>query len=233
MTEMPPAMIFAAGRGLRMGALTAHQPKPMIPVAGRPLIDYALDTVADAGVRRAVVNTHHCPQPLVTHLAHEDRLEVHTLHEEELLETGGGLRNALPLLGPGPVWTVNADAVWSGPNPLNVLQPGGPLPQGARLLLVPKARARGHKGAGDFFLSEDGTLRRRGTADSAPYIYTGVQLIDPSGLEAVGERVFSLNVIWDQMLAAGRLGGAIYPGDWCDVGQPESLPLAEALVADG
>lgn len=233
MTEMPPAMIFAAGRGLRMGALTAHQPKPMIPVAGRPLIDYALDIVANAGVRRAVVNTHYRPQGLAAHLAREDRLEVHTLHEEVLLETGGGLRNALPLLGSGPVWTVNADAIWSGPNPLGTLAAEGPLPHGARLLLVPKARARGHKGAGDFFLEADGTLRRRGAADSAPFVYTGVQLIDPTGLAAVDKRVFSLNVIWDRMLAAGHLRGTIYPGDWCDVGQPESLLLAETLVADG
>ncbi|MEM7615348.1 MAG: nucleotidyltransferase family protein, partial [Pseudomonadota bacterium] len=201
--------------------------KPMIPVAGRPLIDHALDLLFDAGVSRIVVNTHHCPGPLEAHLASEGRVTLS--HESELLDTGGGLRQALPLLGTAPVWTLNADAIWSGPNPLASLP--APPPGGAELLLVPKDRAIGHLRPGDFFLNDDNTLTRRGTATSAPYIYTGLQLIDPRDLGQIPEEVFSLNRLWDHMLAEGLLRGRIYPGRWCDVGQPESLPLAEALHA--
>ena len=232
MAEPLPAMIFAAGRGTRMGALTQHQPKPMIPVASRPLIDHALDIAVTAGLSKVVINTHHCPAPLRAHLASEHRLNLHLVHEDQLLETGGGLRNAAPLFDGAPaVWTLNADAVWRGPNPVRSV-PATPVPGGARLLLVPKDRALGHTGPGDFFLNPDGTLRRRGPAPSAPYVYTGVQLIDPAPVAQLNQDAFSLNIVWDAMIARGALLGEVYDGAWCDVGQPESIALAEDLLAD-
>lgn len=231
---MLPVMIFAAGRGTRMRHLTQDRPKPMVPVAGRTLIDHALDLVAEARAPRVVVNVHYKPAPLLAHLACEQRVPILISDERgALLETGGGLRHALPLLAANSVVTMNADAVWSGPNPLvDLAAAGAPDPGGARLLLVPKTRAIGHPGAGDFFLNADGTLERRGRADSAPYVYTGVQVIDTAVLDQIQDSAFSLNMVWDRMLASGTLTGAVYPGRWCDVGQPESLPLAEEMLAD-
>ena len=225
-------MIFAAGRGTRMRHLTADRPKPMVEAAGRPLIDHALDLLAGAGVTRAVVNTHYHPAPLEAHLAAQSRVAITLSPEPELLETGGGLKAAAPLLAPGPVLTLNADAIWTGANPVTQLLAAPPPQGGARLMLVPAERARGHRGPGDLFLGEDGRLTRRGSAASAPYVYTGAQIIDPAPVRAWPETVFSLNPVWDAMLAAGLLYGAVHPGDWCDVGQPESIPLAEALLAD-
>ncbi|WP_112321131.1 nucleotidyltransferase family protein [Oceanibium sediminis] len=231
---MWPVMIFAAGRGTRMRHLTSDRPKPMVPVAGRPLVDHALDLLVGAGATHVVVNVHHKPAPLLAHLEAERRLDIAISHERgQLLDTGGGLRHALGLLGGSPAVTLNADAVWSGPNPLAFLRDvGAPAPVGARLLLVPSAQAVGHLGAGDFFLGGDGRLTRRGQAARAPYVYTGLQVIDTALLAEVADDAFSLNVVWDRMLSLGTLEGCVYPGRWCDVGQPESLPLAEAMLAD-
>ncbi|NNU79213.1 nucleotidyltransferase family protein [Halovulum dunhuangense] len=227
-------MIFAAGRGTRMRTLTQDRPKPMIPVAGRPLIEHALDMAVAAGLRRAVVNTHYLPAPLEAHLSRETRLSITLSPETELLETGGGLKRAAPLLGLGPVFTMNADVVWQGPDPFGALVSGGvPGPGGARLLLVPRANAVGHPGAGDFALDQSGRPVRRGDAPEAPFVYTGLQLIDPAAALAVPEPVFSLNRLWDAMLAQGRLRATVWTGRWCDVGQPGSIPLAEAMLADG
>lgn len=227
MTDPRAVMIFAAGRGTRMGPLTADRPKPMIAVAGRPLIDHALDLAQAIGPDRIVVNLHHRAEVLRSHLAGR---AVHLSDESDLLrETGGGLRHALPLLGAGPVFTLNSDAVWTGSNPLRQLREAW---DGARmdalLLLVPLARATGHTGRGDFAVGPDGQLTR------APgLVYTGAQILRPDGLAAIPDKVFSLNLLWDRIGAAGRLFGVVHDGGWCDVGRPESLPLAEALLTHG
>ena len=164
-------MIFAAGLGTRMGALTRTRPKPLLEVAGRPLIDHALALGREAGVPRIVVNTHAHGEQLQAHLARMAP-EVRVSHEPERLETGGGLKRALPLLGAGPVFTLNADMVWSGPNPLAALADAW-TGDGARLCLVPRAAAVGHSGPGDFFLGVDARLARRGAAPAADYVYAG------------------------------------------------------------
>ena len=154
-------MLFAAGIGTRLGDLTRTRPKPLIPVAGRALIDRAVDIAEDAGVGIRVANAHHLADMLVDHLATNRNVLVSREHAE-ILETGGGLRKALPLLGSGPVYTLNTDCVWSGPNPLSCLADAWDgESMGALLLLAPAARARGHDGPGDFLLDEDGRLRRR------------------------------------------------------------------------
>lgn len=222
-------MLFAAGFGTRMGALTANRPKPLIKVAGRALIDHALALVAGAGIGRIVANTHYLADQIAAHLAGSD---VRISHETtQILETGGGLRHALTLLGPGPVFTLNTDAVWSGPNPITELHAAWTgVPKGALLLLVPPDRALGHHGAGDFSLAPDGRIRR-----GTDYIYTGAQIIDPSGLQRFQEFAFSLNPYWDELIDEGRAYGVVYSGKWCDVGRPESIVLAEGLLegADG
>ncbi|MDQ2094328.1 nucleotidyltransferase family protein [Rhodalgimonas zhirmunskyi] len=222
--ETPDAlMLFAAGFGTRMGALTADRPKPMIEVAGRPLIDHALDLVAPMDLSRVVVNTHYKPAPLHDHLSQRD---VMISHEDDILETGGGLRKALPLLGEGPVFTMNSDAVFRGPNPLALLRAAWrPGEMDALLLCVPLERAIGHTGEGDFLLGQDGQLSR-GKGE----VYAGIQILDPTGLNEIDQPAFSLNLLWNRMQPEGRLFGISYPGQWCDVGRPEGIALAEEML---
>jgi len=219
-------MLFAAGFGTRMGALTEDRPKPLIPVAGRALIDHALALVEQAGLRRCVVNTHYHADQIAAHLAGRD--VVLSPEQPDILETGGGLRAALPLLGDGPVFTLNTDAVWTGPNPLvrlNRAWKGDSM--GALLALVPAARARGYDGPGDFALGADGRITR-----GPGYVYTGAQIIDPTGVHLIRQTAFSLNRLWDRIAADGGLYGVVHPGGWCDVGRPEGVETAEAMLAD-
>jgi len=218
-------MIFAAGFGTRMGALTAQRPKPLIEVAGRPLIDHALDWADDAGLGRVVVNTHYLGDQIADHLRGRD---VAISHEPAILETGGGLRQALPLLGDGPVMTLNPDTLWAGPNPLTLLRAAwDPARMDALLLCLEPVSTRGRSGPGDFTLSSDGLLTRGG-----PVVYGGAHILKPEGLHGIAEDAFSLNVLWNRMIAAGRLHGLVYPGAWCDVGRPEGIALAEEMLAD-
>jgi MurNAc alpha-1-phosphate uridylyltransferase len=225
------ALIFAAGFGTRMGALTKEMPKPMIPVGGRPLIDYAIDLVTDAKIENAVVNLHYFPEQLEAHLAQYKNIT--TLREEcAILETGGGLKNALPLLGSDPVITLNSDAVWTGDNPISaLLDQWDPDKMDALLVLVPIKNAQEHRGAGDFNLDTNDRLTRRGDAPSAGFVYAGAQIIKTDLLADISETSFSLNVLWDQMLAADRVYGVVHHGGWVDVGRPEGIAVAEAELA--
>jgi MurNAc alpha-1-phosphate uridylyltransferase len=229
---MPEAvMIFAAGLGTRMGALTRDRPKPLIEVAGIPLIDRALALARDARIRRIVVNTHAHAGQMRAHLGCTAP-EALISHEPELLETGGGLARALPLLDADPVFTLNADMVWSGSNPLEDLAAAwDPERMGALLCLVPRDAATGHVGPGDFFASPNGTLSRRGDAPAADYVYAGTQIIRTDALAGIPGPVFSLNPVWDRLIASGRLFGCVHRGGWTDVGRPEGIALAEAALA--
>lgn len=221
-------MLFAAGRGTRMGALTETRPKPMIEVAGRPLIDHALALADAVGAAPIVVNLHHLGAQIARHLAARP---IAISWEPVLLETGGGLRQALPKLGAGPVMTLNADAVWSGTNPLQQLAAAwDETRMDALLLLAPKAQTRGHSGRGDFLLDSEGRIQRAAGAE-AP-IYLGAQIIRTEGLAEIDEDVFSLNRLWDVLIARGRAFGLIHQGGWCDVGRPEGIAQAEALLAE-
>ncbi|NIZ11790.1 nucleotidyltransferase family protein [Phaeobacter sp. HF9A] len=218
-------MIFAAGFGTRMGVLTADRPKPMIPVAGRPLIDHALDIARAANPARIVVNTHYKAEVLHAHLANQD---VRISHEADaILDTGGGLKQARDLLDSACVYTLNPDVIWRGPNPLHLLAEGWQWgDMDALLLCVPTARAIGRLGPGDFSTSPDGRISRGGDL-----VYTGAQILKPALLDRLHERAFSLNALWDLLIAEGRASLVEYPGQWCDVGRPEGIPLAESLLA--
>jgi N-acetyl-alpha-D-muramate 1-phosphate uridylyltransferase len=225
-------MIFAAGFGTRMGALTADRPKPLIPVAGRPLIDHALAHGRAARAAPIVVNAHYRADMLSAHLDGAPDVAL-TVETPDILDTGGGLRAARPLLGPGPAFTLNADAVFAGTEPLPLLAAAW---DGARmdalLLLVPLDRATGHAGPGDFRADTAGRLRRRAAGGpGAPLVHTGAQMIDPACLDPAPGPVFSLNPVWDRAIAAGRLFGLVYPGRWADVGTPGGIPLAGALLS--
>ena len=220
-------MLFAAGFGTRMGALTADRPKPLIAVAGRALIDHALVLVDDFGAETVVANLHYRPDMLRAHLSGRDI--GFSEESPDILETGGGLRAALPMLGQGPVMTMNTDAVWNGPNPLSLLaEAWDPDRMDALLICVPRDRAVGHAGQGDFVLDDRGRLTRGPGA-----VYGGVQIIKTEGLMDIGEEVFSLNLLWDRMLRDGRLYGLCYPGHWCDVGHPAGIALAEKMIGCG
>ena len=219
-------MLFAAGFGTRMGALTATQPKPMIKVAGKPLLEHALDLAKAAGIAKIVVNLHYLGDQIADHLQHRDILL--SWERDQILETGGGLKAALPLLGDGPVLTLNTDAVWSGQNPLTqLLTAWNPAKMDALLLLLSAEKALGHSGKGDFQLDPLGRISRA-NGDSAP-IYLGAQILKTQGLSAITEPVFSLNRLWDIAIANNRAFGLIHQGGWCDVGRPEGIALAESL----
>ena len=220
-----PVMIFAAGFGRRMGALTKDKPKPLVPVKGRALIDYAVDIARESGAQTILVNLHYKHQMLADHLRDapvETRLEL-----PDILETGGGLKAALPQLGADPVVTINSDAIWQGENPIAALRAHWqPERMEALLLCVERTRAHGHSGAGDFSLAENGCLQRGGNL-----VYTGVQIIKTEGLMAIEQRAFSLNLLWAQMIERQGVYGAVYRGNWCDVGHPEGLVCAQNMLS--
>lgn len=215
----PAAMIFAAGFGTRMGDLTKTTPKPMLQLAGRPLIDHSIDHLRAAGINRIVANTHYLADCIAPHLKDAG---IKTSHEDPILETGGGLRTALPLLGPSPVITLNPDVAWNGPNPVSELLANWRDDMQALLMLTPSPDGA----EADDFSLEQGELRRSG-----PYRYTGLQLIQTHRLHDIETPVFSLNAYWDMLSDAGPLHGCIYSGKWRDVGTPEGLMAAEDLLS--
>jgi MurNAc alpha-1-phosphate uridylyltransferase len=222
MTAPDAIMLFAAGFGTRMGALTADRPKPLIEVAGRTLLDHALDLAQD--VPRIVVNAHYKAEQIAAHL--DGRNVALSIETPEVLDTGGGLRAALPLLNSSPVYTMNTDAVWAGPNPLPLLaKEWDPARMDALLLCLPLDQAIGHAGQGDFTLAGDGRLSR-----GPGVIYSGVQILRTEALRGMPEGAFSLGLVWDRLAAEGRLFGTTYPGKWCDVGHPAGIALAEDML---
>lgn len=219
-----PVLLFAAGFGTRMKHLTADRPKPMVEVAGRPLIDHALHLALEIQPPVVAANLHYRPETLLAHLK---PLGVKTIVETpNILETGGGLRNALPLLGAGPVITMNTDAVWRGPNPLRLLlEAWDPARMDALLMGIAPEHALEHEGNGDFTVAPDGRLRR-----GAGVVYGGVQIIKTEMLGEIEMEAFSLNLIWDKMLGKQKMYGMTYPGTWCDVGHPDGVKTAEGLL---
>ena len=222
-------MVYAAGFGTRMGGLVDHKPKPLLEVAGKPLLEHALEVVAGANVKTCAVNAHYKADSIVRYL--EDRPEISVLVEyPEILDTGGGLLNALPILGSGPAFTLNADAVWSGPNPIECLnREWNPEKMDALLLVVSLANARGHLGSGDFSMLPDGQLRRGAGAED--FVYTGIQIIRTDLLSEFGPGAFSIVPVWARMGASQKLFGTVYGGFWADAGTPHGLACAERMLA--
>lgn len=228
MPDFPfPLMIFAAGFGTRMRELTKDRPKPLIPVAGRPLIDHALEVGTRAGVRRTVVNTHYKAELMAAHLAPRD---VAISHEAgQILDTGGGLKAALPLLGDGPVAILNSDGIWTGANPLIQLAAAwDPERMEALLLLLPVAKTLAHGTKGDFRLGPDGRISRG--VGGEDHVYIGAQILQTGRIAATPDAVFGLNRTWTEMIAAGTAYGIVHDGQWCDVGHPEGIAEAERLL---
>jgi MurNAc alpha-1-phosphate uridylyltransferase len=228
------AMILAAGLGKRMRPLTASQPKPLVRVAGKALIDHALDRLAEAGVARVVVNVHYLADALEAHVLARKAPQV-TISDErgQLLETGGGMAKALPLL-PDPFFALNADNIWlDGPKSAfhDLSRRWDPEAMDALLLVVPHARAMNFNGPGDFHMDPMGRLSRRRDGRIAPFIYTGIQLVSHRLLREAPQPPFSTNILWNRAIAEGRLYGISFTGLWFEVGTPQAIrPTEEALT---
>lgn len=226
------AMILAAGLGKRMRPVTEDRPKPMVPVKGRPLIDPTLERLKAAGIKHVVVNLHHAGSVLREHLSGNmpDGMTVEFSEESQLLDTGGGIKKALPSLGDAPFFVVNGDAMWRG-GTLSVFarmaQQWRDGKMDGLLLMVPTVKAYGYRGLGDFVMAPDGQLTRRREGHVSPFVFGGIQLLHPRLFDGAPDGPFSMNLLWDQAIEAERLFGARHEGEWLHVSTPEELETAE------
>jgi MurNAc alpha-1-phosphate uridylyltransferase len=231
--EARTAMVLAAGFGERMRPLTLRMPKPLVPLAGRALLDHVLDRLAAAGVKTAVVNVHYLPEQIEAHVAARKGRPPEIVISDErgvLLDTGGGAKKALPLLGRGPFFIHNADSVWSegaAPALARMLKLWNPATMDCLLLLAPVATSIGYAAKGDFAMGPDGRLGRRGEGEVVPFAFAGVSLCDERLFKNAPDGRFSLNLLWDRALAKGRLYGVRMDGRWMHVGTPDALTEAE------
>jgi MurNAc alpha-1-phosphate uridylyltransferase len=226
------AMILAAGRGERLRPLTDATPKPLIPVAGQSMLDRSMTRLGAHGVRTIVVNVHHLGEQIARHLDGRARI----VREERLLETGGSVKNALPLLGDGPYFILNGDGLWrDGPRPMlsRMEAAWDPARMDALLLLHPIEAAVGREARdrGDYFLDPDGRARHRGTAATAPYLFASVSICDSRLFRDSPDGPFSLLKLWTRAEGTGRLFGLVHDGDWFHVGTPQALADAERRLA--
>jgi N-acetyl-alpha-D-muramate 1-phosphate uridylyltransferase len=228
------AMVLAAGYGQRMRPLTSTRPKPLIEVGGKALIDYGFDRLREAGVRKAVVNVHYLAERIEDWAGRQTTPEIVISDErEELLDTGGGVANALPRLGDAPFFVINSDSFWieSGAPALTRLRARwNDAEMDCLLLLCPLAQTVGYDGAGDFLLQPDGRVLRKGVAAGELLAYIGGYMVSPRIFEAAPEGRFSMNLLWDRAIAKGRLFGIAHGGRWLHVGTPEAIGLAEQAL---
>ena len=215
-------MLFAAGFCSRMQPLTSDLPKPLIPVAGKSLLDRTLALADAGGITKTVVNTHYLGDKIAKHLENDP---VQVLHESNILDTGGGLKNASAVFDGPVVFTSNSDAIWSGPNPFSYLFQNWQDTCDALLLCAPVSQVTGRAAPGDFSISQDGMVQRGGE-----FVYLGVQIIRLDTVQQIREQRFSLNIVWDELMAKKTLRACLYPGQWCDIGTPENIALGEKLL---
>lgn len=235
-------MILAAGLGMRMRPLTERMPKPLVPVAGRPLIDYALEFMVSGGVENVVVNASYLGDMLETYLSGKKAPEsIRISREDAPLETGGGIAKALPLLGDAPFICYNSDIIClNGAQHAiaRLSQAWDDTRMDALLLLQPRDNTVGFEGPGDFFVDESGCLERRGARESAPYVFSGVQLLHPRLFaHRPQQEAFSMNVLYNYGMEKGgflspRIGALVHDGDWLHVGDLPGLEQAEAYFGD-
>jgi MurNAc alpha-1-phosphate uridylyltransferase len=239
MSLVPPpshAMVLAAGKGLRLRPITLSRPKPLVEVAGQAMLDGVLDRLAQAGVAEAVVNTHHLGHMIEGHLMSRKAPRIRISREEALLETGGGVKKALPLLGSRPFYAINGDVIWrDGKTPAlrRLAEAWDEEAMDVLLLLQPTASTIGYEGKGDFVMDQLGRLRRRKEGEVAPFLFAGLQILRHSLFAETPDGPFSLNLLYDRALAAGRLRGLRHDGAWYHVGTPEDLARVEAALAPG
>ena len=236
--EVPrTAMVLAAGLGKRMRPLTASRPKPLIEVARKSLLDHLLEKLRMAGVEKVVVNVHYLADAVEAHLKKNPHgLDIAVSDERSLLlETGGGMVKAAPMIDADPFLVVNSDNLWVD-GPADTLKLLASHWDGDRmdslLLLVPHARAANHRGLGDFHMDRTGRLRRRSRSRVAPFVYTGIQIVSKRLLEGAPDGPFSANLLWDRAIERGRCFGAVHQGLWFDVGTPQAIKATELILED-
>ena len=235
MTHTPRnAMVLAAGFGHRMRPLTDTMPKPLVQVAGKALLDHVLDRLADAGVKRAVVNVHYLADQIEKHVASRTKPQIVISDERGvLLDTGGGVVKALPELGPAPFFHINSDTIWIDgvkPNLTRLAENFDAATMDALLLLAPSAGSIGYGGRGDFAMAPDGRLLARSEREIAPFVYAGAAILSPRLFEGAPQGAFSLTKLFAKASEAGRLHGLRLDGLWMHVGTPEAIGEAEAAI---
>lgn len=241
MSDQPPidaGMLLAAGFGKRMRPLTDARPKPLIEVCGKPLLDWAAERLRAGGVTRLVVNAHYLAEQIEAHVA--DQPDVVVSPEPEILETGGGVKQALALLtdgrGAAPFFVVNADALWlDGQRPAveRLAEAWDDQAMDALLLLHPTVAVDDYSGPGDYHLDPDGRARRRGEGEIAPFLFAGVQILSPRLFAGAPDGAFSLNRLYDRAQTDGRLAALVHDGEWYHVGTPDALAATEEIIALG
>ncbi|MBK9431664.1 MAG: nucleotidyltransferase family protein [Sphingomonadales bacterium] len=233
------AMLMTAGLGTRMRPLTNDKPKPLVFVGGKPLLAYTLDKLREAGISDCVANVHYLPEQIEAYMASDARDLNVTISDERalLLETGGGLVKAQKHLKSDPFYCINSDSIWTdgAVDALTRLAKAWNADtMDCLMLVVPRERAHQHPGKGDFFLDDAMLPVRRGSADHAPYVYIGIQLLSHAFLDNPPKGAFSTNILWDRALAEGRMFALIHDGDWYDIGSPQAIaPTEEALLVRG
>lgn len=232
---MRTGMVLAAGLGKRMRPLTATRPKPLVEVAGKPLLDHVLDRFRAAGIQRAVVNVHYLADSIGAHLEDQGQgIEILISDERaELLETGGGVAKALPLIEDDTFLVANSDNLWvDGPvDAIRLLeQRWDETMMDALLLVVPLSQAHCHSGLGDFCMDPVGRLTRRSPAKPAPFVYTGIQIVSRRLFQDLPSGPFSMNLLWNRAIAEKRLFGLVHEGLWFDVGTPRAIAQTEAIM---
>ena len=228
------AMVLAAGLGTRLKPVTDTLPKPLVQVDNRALIDHALDRLEAVGVGEVVVNTHYLAEQLQAHLSGRKSPVLQISHEDDLLDTGGGIAKALPLLGDDPFLAVNADAFWLN-GPYDALQRMAHTwdddTMDGLLLLHSTVEAYGYTGLGDFCAPlGDGVLTRRLEGEVSPWLFTGIQMLHPRLFKTAPDGAFSLNLLYDRAIESGRLLGGVHDGEWFHVGTPQGLEEAETYM---
>jgi MurNAc alpha-1-phosphate uridylyltransferase len=232
--KVTTAMVLAAGLGKRMRPLTDVVPKPLVRLKGKPLIDHVLDRLAAGGITRAVVNVHYLADLIEAHVAHRTAPEIVISDERDaLLDTGGGVVRALPLLGRKPFLIHNSDSVWTegvGSNIARLIAAFEPERMDSLMLLANGATSLGYEGRGDFCMDSNGVLSRRGEQRDSPFVFAGVSIAHPRLFEDAPKGAFSLNVLWDRAIDKGRLYGLRLDGVWMHVGTPQSVDDAERWI---
>jgi MurNAc alpha-1-phosphate uridylyltransferase len=235
-TTLTTAMVLAAGLGTRMAPANGVLPKPLLPLGGKALIDHVLDRHVEAGIGRAVVNVHHKADLVEAHLKgrRAPRIEISD-ERDRLLDTGGGVKRALPRLGAGPFLIHNSDSVWIegvGSNLGRLLEAWDDERMDCLMLLALASQSLGYHGRGDFAFEADGRIRRRVEQEIVPFAFTGVSLAHPRLFDGSPDGAFSLNAVWDRAMAAGRAFGLRMEGTWMHVGTPDALAQAEQRLAE-
>jgi N-acetyl-alpha-D-muramate 1-phosphate uridylyltransferase len=229
------AMVLGAGLGTRMRPVTDDVPKPLVRLHGKPLVDHVLDRLAQSGIGHAVVNVHHMADKLERHLAGRQRPRITISSERDvLLDTGGGVKNALALLGPDPFLIHNSDSVWIegvGDNLQRLIQTWEPQRMDCLLMLALGSSSLGYKGRGDFSFEPDGRIRRRREQEVVPFVFAGVSIAHPRLFNDTPNGAFSMNLAWNKAILAGRAFGVRMEGIWMHVGSPDALADAEQALA--